>query len=201
MTRVADIREQAQALDIQASLLGKKCWDVGCGAAAGSSFSLSFGKKLLQCPPSTSAKAVEKYGQFERELKLLVWCSWTLNNGRGPVTSSDDETPGLEKGLRRLSGRTVQSAEIGADWYLRLAFSGGMMLTIFPDHVGPAASFDGNWELWRQRDAYIVETDLSCKVIPRDYPPLEVPSDARWKRQAGREQPKGKRAAGGRGAA
>jgi hypothetical protein len=184
MTKVADIRVESQAMAIKATLLGKKCWYVGCGGSVGYSFSLSFGKKLLRCPPPANPSAADKYGRIEPEVSLLVWCSWMLEGPHGPITSSDDETSGLESGLRRLSGRTIQAADIAPNWCFRLEFSGGLVLTIFPDHVGPSASFDGNWELWKQYDAYLVGTDLRCKVIKRDYPPSEASTRARaaWKK-------------------
>jgi hypothetical protein len=41
-------------------------------------------------------------------------------------------------------------------WDLTLAFSNGLSLRVFCDHVPGNPSFDGNWELWRQDRAAIV---------------------------------------------
>jgi hypothetical protein len=58
--------------------------------------------------------------------------------------------------------------EIGAGWNLRLDFASGLVLSVLPDHVGPSASFDGNWELWKPAQAYLIGIDLRCEVIDRE---------------------------------
>ena len=175
-------------MEIKTSLLGKKCWYVSCGGSAGYSFELSLGRKFPRPRPLKNPSCPEEFRQYEPEIGLLVWCSWTLRDARGHLTGSDDETDGLEKGLRRLVHRLVRSVEIGTtNWYLRLGFSGGLDLYVFPDHVGPAASFDGNWEVWRPTDAYLIGTDLSCEVIERDYPLVEPGEQAGDEKTAGRQ--------------
>lgn len=179
MTRVADIQDGVQAAEIKLGLLGKKCWQVGCGGAAGYSFTLDLGEKLVR--PAPARKSSQTKTQFVGESHLLVWCSWVLYGPRGPITSSNDETEGLEKGLARLVGQTVQAVDIEPQWCLSVSFSHGLLLKVFPDHVGPMAIFDGNWELWRPLDAYLIGTNLKCKVVQREYPPLPLNQKPAWR--------------------
>jgi hypothetical protein len=81
-----------------------------------------------------------------------------------------------------MAGKTVCRVLVGDGWDLRVEFTGGLTLTVFPDHVGPHAAFDGNWELWTPELYYSVGTDLECGVETRQYPPT-LP--ARWRAAGG----------------
>jgi hypothetical protein len=177
----AQILEERRAAEITAILLGRRCWDVACGGSVGTTFQLALGRKLLR-HPGVGKPRRWRSGPYEGEFGLLVWCSWRLASPKGPVTSSEDESPALIEGLRRLVGRRTCRVSFAEGWYLRVDFTGGLTLTIFPDHVGPQAIFDGNWEVWTPELHYSVGTDLECSVNPRQYPPsLPTHGSSRWR--------------------
>jgi hypothetical protein len=167
MTLVADIMEERKANEIASVLLGAKCWNVGCGGCVGYTFQLALGLKIQRERPLKNPTISSEYRHFDGEFGLMVWCSWRLETARGPVTSSDDETPQMEIGLRRLAGKTISKVSILDGWFLRIEFSNGWVLSVFPDHVGPNASFDGNWEVWTSDRLYAVTTNLTCEVERR----------------------------------
>lgn len=196
MTTTTDILAQEIAgAEIRAALLGKKCWHGY--VSAGNTFQIALGRKVARSREETEArlrvrarraahdvrgsKRENEFTRFAGESNLLVWCSWRLDRRNGPLTSWDGEAEQCEAGICRLVGRTVKSVDIGAGWDLRLAFSGELLLTVFPDHVGEAASFDGNWEVWRKDQAYLIGTDLACEVIDRENRPLRLRDrQGRW---------------------
>lgn len=145
---------------------------------AGTSFQLALGRKLLR-HPGVGKRKRSRLSPHEGEFGLLVWCSWQLNSIKGPVTSSEDESPRLVEGLRLLEGKQTVRVSIQDKWYLRMDFSGGMTLSILPTNVGPRASFHGNWEVWTPEIYYAIGTDLTCEVEPREYPPQFPRSDVR----------------------
>lgn len=150
----ADFSELGQRLD---ALLGLRCWYVSCGGAAGPTFTLVLGKKVARPVPLTNLAHAENYRQNEGEANLLVWCSWRLDEPDQPVTSSDDTTQAIAQGLGRIVGATLTSLEASPPaWDLKLAFSNGLRLSVFCDHVPGDPSFDGNWELWQQDKAFFV---------------------------------------------
>ena len=198
MTRITDIQaEQFAEAEIKSSLVGRKCWYAYC--SFGNTFKIVLGRKIprdaedlevrkkLAARRSAKSLAVREdelsrvWNRFQGESEVLVWCSWRLDAANGPLTSWDDQAENCESGICRLIGHTVRTVEINSGWNLRLSFSGGMVLSVLPDHVGFAASFDGNWELWRPDQAYLIGTDLSCRVIDRENHPLELqPRSGRW---------------------
>lgn len=199
MTRTANIQaEQFSEAEIKSSLLGRKCWYAYC--SVGNTFKVVMGRKIprdaqdlarrekLARRPGARDQATagrdplaSQWARFRGESELLVWCSWRLDDARGPLTSWDDQPERCEAGIRRLIGHAVRAVEIGAGWNLRLDFAGGLVLSVMPDHVGPSARFDGNWELWRPDQAYLIGTDLGCRVIDRENRPMELrPRAGRW---------------------
>jgi hypothetical protein len=174
----AEILEGRAATEIMSALLGRKCWRVSCGGSVGTTFQLALGRKLLR-HPGVGKRKRSRLSPYEGEFGLLVWCSWQLNSIKGPVTSSEDESPRLVEGLKLLEGRRTLRVSIQDKWYLRVDFSGGMALSVLPTHVGPKASFDGNWEAWTPEIYYAIGTDLICEVEPREYPPQLPKSDVR----------------------
>jgi hypothetical protein len=170
MTIAAKILEERAATEITSVLLGRKCWRVYCGGSVGSTFQLALGRKLLR-HPGVGKRRRSRLSPYEGEFGLMVWCSWQLNSIKGAVTGSDDESPRLVEGLRLLEGKRTLRVSIQDRWYLRIDFSGGMTLSVLPTHIGPKASFNGNWEAWTPEVCYAIGTDLTCEVEPREYPP------------------------------
>lgn len=195
MTRAAHIQaEQLAQAEIVSSLLGRKCWHAY--TSVGNTPKLVLGRKVPRDAEDLAARAKltarrktrgaakrhpDAWERYRGESELLVWCSWRLDGAKGPVTSWDDEPRRCEDGIRGLIGHGVRNVEIGTGWNLRLDFAGGSALSVLPDHVGPSASFDGNWELWRPDQAYLVGTDLTCEVIDRENRRLRPqPRQGRW---------------------
>jgi len=182
MTRSAHIQaEQLAEAEIKSSLLGRKCWYAY--TSVGNTPKLVLGRKVPRDAEDLAARAKlaarresrgvarhdpDVWERCQGESELLVWCSWRLDDAKGPVTSWDDEPQRCEDGIRGLIGHGVRNVEIGAGWNLRVDFASGLVLSVLPDHVGPSASFDGNWELWRPDQAYLIGTDLTCEVIDRE---------------------------------
>jgi hypothetical protein len=185
MTIVAQLkenREKRTARDVVAALHGKKCWNVACGGSVGSTFQLALGGKVPRERPLKNPTVSSEYRQYEGQVGLMVWCSWRLEMPSGPLTSSDDESPRMESGLRRLAGKTVRRVSISDGWFLRIEFSMGLILSVFPDHVGANASFDGNWEVWAPGRLYAVGTDVTCEIEARK--PLVVQPHANSSQKA-----------------
>ena len=204
MTRLADIQaEQIAKAEIKASLLGRKCWYAYAGF--GNTPRIVLGRKLPRGPEELAVQARLAARRAARGVKtpkedaltrtwirsrgdseLLIWCSWRLDDANGPATSSDDNPERCEAAIRQLIGHTVRAVDIAGLWDLRIVFNGGFVLSALPDHVGPEASFDGNWEVWRPEQAYLIGTDLTCKVIDPENRPMQLaPRRGRWKVASG----------------
>ncbi len=166
MKVAAKIDQERTVNEVRAALLGRRCWNVACGGASGSTFQLALGRKIPRRIALRNPKASDEYRRFEGEFGLMVWCSWRLEGPAGPITSSEDESSGLVDGLRRLVGRTVVRTVASEGWNLQLAFSGGLLLSVFPDHVGREWTL-GNWELRTPEREYAVGTSLACQVSQR----------------------------------
>ena len=179
MTRAANIVDEIAAAEIKTALAGKKCWYAysTCVSTVG----LALGRRVPRVKPLRSKSHTEEYRRFEGELHLIIWCSWRLDKGNAPLISSDGDEQLCHDRLGVLIGRTAQAVQVSPSWNLQIGFSGGFVLIAFPDHVGESANFDGNWELWRQDQAYLVGTDLTCEVIDRENRPLRLRSRrGRW---------------------
>jgi len=193
---LANIADQFAAAEIRAALCGRKCWYAY--TSVGNTPRLVLGRKVARSAEDMAARAqlrqrraargvkaappeCPEWERSQGESELLVWCSWRLDEQAGPVTSWDDDAKRAEAGICRLIGHRVRDVAIGSGWNLRLEFTGAMVLSVLPDHVGPNASFDGNWELWRPEQAYLIGTDLTCEVIDRENRPLRLQSRReRW---------------------
>lgn len=182
------------AAEIRTALEGKRCWYAFVGF--GCTFAMDLGRKVRRDEQEIAAldrsrarlakrgKAPNHpagYRTHKGESHLLVWCSWRLADAAGPLASSDSDRETCEAAAARLIGKTVRHAEIGDGWDLRLQLTSGLRVSVFPDHVGPEANFDGNWELWRPDQAYLIGTDLACEVIDQKNRPLRPqPRAGRW---------------------
>jgi hypothetical protein len=199
MTRCDHIQaEQLAEAEIKSSLLGRKCWYAY--TSVGNTPKLVLGRKVPRDAEDLAARAKlaarrksrgvarrppDVWDRYQGESELLVWCSWRLDDAKGPVTSWDDDPQRCENGICGLIGHSVRNVEIGAGWNLRLDFAGGLVLSVLPDHVGPSASFDGNWELWKPDQAYLIGTDLTCEVIDCENRRLRPqPPKGRWQVKA-----------------
>lgn len=179
MIRATNIAAEFAATEIKAALIGRRCWYV-YGQSVGTTFQMALGRKVRRERELRNKHHPLEYRRFKGESNLLVWCSWRLEESTGPLASSDNDPLFCERALRRLIGKPVQSVEISPSWNLQLSFTGGFMLSVFPDHVGPEAIFDGNWELWRPDQAYLIGTGLTCEVIDRENRPLRLQTGRRW---------------------
>lgn len=203
MTRLANnVEAEFAATEIKTSLIGRKCW-YGY-VTFGNTFQIVLGRKIARDPAEVAARdrlhkrmvarriakgvrvkpadpLSREFDRFQGESSLLVWCSWRLDGEKGPVTSWDDEGTHCQAGISRLIGRTVRNVSISGLWNLQVEFNGGLVLSVFPDHVSPSASFDGNWEVWQPTQAYLIGTGLMCEVIDRENRPLHLqPRQGRW---------------------
>lgn len=150
-----DTNGRPDLLSLLHSIRGLPCWYVSTGGAAGSTFQLALGGKVLRQVPLRNAAHPEEYRKFEGEVSLLVWCAWRLDSVDAPLTSWDDAEAGVANGLGKLVGRVVESAEAAPPaWDLTVRFSGDLTLHLFCDHVPGDPSFDGNYDL--RRDDVIV---------------------------------------------
>jgi hypothetical protein len=195
LSRTANIADEHAAVEIRAALQGKRCWYAYLGV--GCTFAMDVGRKLprdrayVAAMERVRAKMIrrghrgpthpQEYLKYQGESHLLVWCWWRIDAAEGPLASSDNEPDLCESAVRRLIGKTVQRVDIGAGWEMRLAFNAHVILNVFPNFVGPNADFDGNWELWRPDQAYLIGTDLRCEVIDRQNRPMQPRSrQGRW---------------------
>src|SRR5580700_5308950 len=114
------------------SLQGLGCWYVSCGGAAGPTFQLALGNKVLRRSPIKNPAHSEDYRRFEGEANLLVWCTWRLDGPEGPLTSSDDTTSNVVAHLEKLVGATIGSVNLAPPaWDLSVAFTNGLTLRVF----------------------------------------------------------------------
>lgn len=168
MTTATEIRSEILATEIKQMLLGQKCWYVGCGGCVGTTFQFALGKKIRRPKLLKNPTASREFQQFEGERGLLVWCSWRLERaGLGMTSSEDEQDARRDEALRSLAGRTIERVTIETGWYLRVDFDDQSVLTVFPDHVGPSAIIDTNWEVWLPERRYAIDSDLNCVVEPR----------------------------------
>lgn len=146
----------AQVRALLDTLRGQEVWFVNSGGAAGSSFSLSLGKRVPRDTPLQNPSVTDDFRQNEGELALYVWCTWRLESGDS-IASSDQDSEEAEPLLKALVGKTVKSVEVrGRCFDLHLTI-GDANLDIFCDGVPPEPSFDSNWELIvRQSTALVV---------------------------------------------
>ncbi|GEM_PF-1513270 len=200
MIKTANIADELAAAEIRSALQGKRCWyaysSVGCTFAVdlgrkiprdGDEMKVTdrIRKRLESKHPHGVSPQEQEHLRFKGESHLLVWCSWRIEDAKGPLASSDSQADLCEKVVRQLIGKTVQRVEIRAGWDLCLDFSSGLTLNVFPDHVGQEANFDGNWELWRPDQAYLIGTDLTCDVIDCENRRLRPqPQKGRWQVKA-----------------
>lgn len=178
VTKAANILSDFAAAEIKTMLVGKKCWHAGSTFA--STVGLGLGRKILREKPLRNKRDPDLM-RYDPEVYVIFWCSWRLENGAGPLVSCDASMKVCEEKLDGLVGRTIQTVAISPTWDLRIGFSGGLALTAFPDHVGASPAFDGNWEVWGQDQAYLIGTDLACKVMDRHDRPMQLrPRQGRW---------------------
>ena len=89
----------------------------------------------------------------------------------GPRSSSDDAEAGRTRELTKLVGSIVEDVKIELPgWDLMLAFSNGLALRVFCDHVPGDPSFSDNWELCRQEDRIVIGVGSICEIEPRAAP-------------------------------
>ena len=136
-------------------LIGKPCWDVGCGKGVGSSFGLYLGRKIKRKREIRSVTRPWMSIKHDPEFHVLVWCLWRLSkNGRLVVTSDDCENHYKWcKYLRRLTGHKITKMMILNPFFdLQITFTRSYQLDIFCDHGTKEPSIDTNWEVFSPND-------------------------------------------------
>ncbi len=91
-------------------LVGKPVWFANAGGGAGSSFSLSLGRKLPRSKPLQNESVSDEFRTLEGEATLYVWCSWRLE-GKDSVASSDGDPEAVLAATQSLVGRSVDAAQ------------------------------------------------------------------------------------------
>jgi len=156
------------ATEVQNRLLGKQCWYVSCGGAAGTTFQLALGKRVARRIPLTNPAHTEEYRSFEGEANLLVWCTWRLDSPEKPLTSADDAVENVVTILEELVNRTILKVWIDLPgWDLHLEFAGGLRLNLFCDHVRTSPSVAGNWDLFLIDKLIAIGAGSMCEVERR----------------------------------
>ena len=155
--------------DVERALSHMPCWYVSCGGSAASSFELALGAKIprdeIAVPPGCP---ITEFDRFQGETNLLVWCSWRLDGGDSPLTSSDDTMEHLTAGLRRLVGERTLEAKVDLPgWDLQIPFTNDLRLRIFCDHLPGEPSFDGNWDLFLPDRTISINVGCICTIEPR----------------------------------
>lgn len=146
------------------------CWYVS-GPGPSGTFQLALGAKVPRPIVLKNPAQSDEYRQFEGEANLLVWCAWRLDGVDMPVSSWDDDAKGIEAGLGRLVGAAIASVTLRAPaWDLEVAFTNGLNLRVFADHVPGDPSYDGNWEIWFRHQAVIVGPGTHWCLEPRGQP-------------------------------
>ena len=156
-------------------LRGQQVWFINGGGAAGSTFSLSLGKKSLRTKALQNPSVSEEFRLFQGEFSLYVWSTWRLES-HDAVASSDQDFDQARPLLQTLAGQRVTDVVVdGRCLDLRLIL-GNLNLRVFCDHVPPEPSFDANWELTIEQEGALVvgpgfARDLT--VVSRAIPPRD----------------------------
>ena len=131
---------------------GLLCWYVNAGGAAGTSFSLALGEKVLRDKPLNNPGVNDDFRIYEGEFNLYVWCSWRLEQESCALSSSNQDPAQAADALKELTGSRLSSIEVDETTTdLKLLF-GNRVLRVFCDHCFPDPSCSANWELfWAQR--------------------------------------------------
>jgi hypothetical protein len=142
MAATNDVRVRA----LVNTLLGQEVWFVNSGGAAGSSFSLSLGRRILRDKPLQNPSVADEFQRNSGEFCLYVWSTWRLLLGDS-IASSDQDAEEAKPLLETLVGKTVTSAEVTGRCFDLQLLIGEAQLDVFCDHVPPEPSYDSNWEL------------------------------------------------------
>jgi hypothetical protein len=129
-------------------LRGVQCWYVNAGGAAASSFSLSFGNRILRGSPLKNPTATNEFRAFEGEFSLYVWCSWRLETADQAVASSDQDNELSTIELEKLAGLTVTALDIDQRTTDLVLTFGDLVLRVFSDHLPVSPSYPANWEFY-----------------------------------------------------
>jgi hypothetical protein len=127
-------------------LKGLPIWNVNAGGAAGSSFSLALGGRVLRAKPLKNPSVSQEFRENTGEANLYVWCSWRLVAGEA-IASSDQEAAYFEPVLSSLVGSLVESVEVQDGLHDLTLITTAGTLCVFCDHVPPEMSYRINWEL------------------------------------------------------
>jgi hypothetical protein len=154
------------------------CWNLNCGRGVGASFSLDLGKRIPRRVPRFSDNRIVEVEEECGEVQILVWCTWRLDAACGPLTSSDDSDHGIQRGLSKLIGSTVETiAVISPAWDLTVRFSNGLTLKVFCDHVPGDPSIHGNWDFFLSGKSLHVGPGSAYKVEQHENGSMAKPAD------------------------
>lgn len=129
-------------------LVGLECWHVNAGGAAGSTFSLALGERVLRDEPLRNPSVSAQFRKYTGAANLYVWCAWRLDASDPNLVASSDQSPRVfKRRLQSLLKQRVRRASASPPAHdLSLEFDQAT-LRVFCDHVPPNPTFDGNWEL------------------------------------------------------
>jgi hypothetical protein len=171
-------KNQQVIVDFITAAKALPCWNVNCGGAVGTSFSLDFGKRIPRRVPRYSDKRIIEVEEDYGEVHLLVWCAWRLDAESGPLTSSDDSDHGIKLGLSKLIGTTVETINaIPPAWDMTIWFSNGLSLKVFCDHVPGDPSIHGNWDFFLTDKSIHVGPGATYNVTEADNAAINKPTD------------------------
>ena len=156
------------ASEALATIIDLRCWYVSCGGAAGPTFSLALGRQIPREFKLQNSAHEEIFQENEGESAVYVWSTWRLDDSTGPICSSDNPIELITYSLNRLRGESVAGFHLSSPvGDLTIRFSNGLSLNIFCDHVGDAATFQGNWECVTRTEVVAVGTSGIVEVSLR----------------------------------
>lgn len=146
----------ADVIGFVSLLRGQEVWFINGGGAAGSTFSLSLGKKSQRPKALQNPSVTEEFQRYRGEFSLYVWSTWRLES-HDAVASSDQDFEQARPLLQTLVGESVTDVVVEGRCLDLQLILGNRSLRVFCDHVPPEPSCEVNWELTiEHRGALIV---------------------------------------------
>jgi hypothetical protein len=141
------------------SIVGKQCWGVTGGGAAGSVIKLSIGNKIPKLSALTNPLLSEDLRKYDGEIELMITCSWRLDSDDEVVCSwTDEHSDGgpMLSGLDKLLGRRIKRVAVSRPAMdLCIEFEGMLILKVFCDRTNRDQDSE-NYVLFLPRWIYIV---------------------------------------------
>jgi hypothetical protein len=153
-------------------LKGKICWGVLSGEPNASIIFLHIGEKIKREKNINNNNLPYNIDKYKGEYVIEICCSWRLQNGGKPITSSSEpnfKNGPLVKGLQKIVDNKILSIEITDDCGDLSIILDNYWLKIFCDNTGnddPDYYFqeDLNWEIRFKNDDFI-SVKKGCEII------------------------------------